>query len=132
MFKLHEKLESDLTPIGESELSLIFVLPDSEVPWVILVPKVAGIKEFHHLSSDDQVKLGREINKVSLALESCFSPDKINIGSLGNMVPQLHIHLICRFKEDRAWPGAIWGTSANTDELAIDTLTQKIQKALNL
>lgn len=115
MFKLNEKLESDLVYLSTLKLSQLFLLPDSDNPWFVLVPKVENIKEFHHLSQNEQEELLKEINLVSTFLEQEFSPDKLNIGSLGNMVPQLHIHIIARFKGDKAWPGAIWGAKAGKD-----------------
>ncbi len=116
MFKLHPQLKNDLIPIGKFSLSQLFLLPDSDNPWVVLVPEVEATKEWHHLSIEAQTSLQSEINLVSEFFEKKFTPDKINIGSLGNMVPQLHIHIIGRFKDDKAWPGAIWGTKAGSDQ----------------
>ena len=111
-FSLHKTLEKDLVFVKELTLSSLFILPDEENPWAVLVPKRPDIKEIHELSEKDQVTLMKEITLVSSAMQEEFSADKMNIGALGNMVPQLHIHIICRFKNDRAWPGAIWGTKA--------------------
>ncbi len=115
MFKLHERLEKDLIEIKNLELSKLMILPDKEVPWIILVPKRSDIKEWHELDYEDQKILLKEINLISNFLSEHFSPDKINVASLGNMVPQLHVHIIGRYKNDRAWPGAIWGVEFKDD-----------------
>ena len=113
-FSLHKTLEKDLVFVKDLSLSSLFILPDEENPWAILVPKRPDIKEIHELSEKDQMILMKEITLVSSAMQEEFSADKMNIGALGNMVPQLHIHVICRFRQDRAWPGAIWGTSSKS------------------
>ena len=68
-----------------------------------------GITEAHDLSEEDQILLMKETTYISKKLQEAFSPKKINIGALGNMVPQLHMHVICRYEDDRGWPGALWG-----------------------
>jgi len=132
MFKLHPRLEAELIYIGKSDLSQVFVLPNSDNPWVVLVPEIADIKELHHLEHKDQVKLLKEINSVSSVMEAEYTPDKINIGALGNMVPQLHIHIIARYKKDKAWPGALWGTDAGADNQKIKDYTKFFKQALDL
>lgn len=82
---------------------------DSRYPWLILVPARAGLSELHDLSSTDQTVLMGEIDRASRALVGLHEPDKINVGALGNMVPQLHVHVIARFRSDDAWPGPVWG-----------------------
>ena len=82
---------------------------DASYPWLILVPRRPGLKEFHEMAADDLTLATAELCRASRALESRFAPDKINIGALGNMVPQLHLHVIARFKDDPAWPGPVWG-----------------------
>lgn len=84
---------------------------DSNYPWLILVPKREGVREIFELSESDQQQLLRESSMVSRLLVELFSPDKINIAALGNMVPQLHIHHIARFTSDPAWPAPVWGHS---------------------
>lgn len=115
-FEIHPQLEKDLHYMKTLELSRLYLLPDSDNPWVVLVPEVSHITEWHELSEEQQLKLCREIDLMSRMLKEKFSPDKINIGALGNMVPQLHIHIIARFKDDKAWPGSIWGTEWGQDE----------------
>jgi diadenosine tetraphosphate (Ap4A) HIT family hydrolase len=120
MFNLHERLEKDLINLGKLPLSYLMLMPDSDNPWVVLVPRIENIRELHQLTTEQQHQLLEEINTVSKHMEAEFSPDKMNIGALGNMVPQLHIHIICRFKDDKAWPGAIWGSEQGRDQARIE------------
>ena len=78
-------------------------------PWLILVPAQLNLTELHDLDSADQTVMMSEITRVSQALTALYAPDKINVGALGNMVPQLHIHVIARFRADDGWPGPVWG-----------------------
>lgn len=131
-FKLHPQLEKDTTLVGEFPLCLVLLHRDSAVPWLILVPKVENLREFHHLSREQQYQFLAESQAISELLEQEFEPDKINLGALGNMVPQLHYHHIARFKNDIAWPGAIWGNTQGQwrEEKQQDELTYKIQQLL--
>ncbi|MGI4992272.1 HIT family protein [Halobacteriovorax sp. GFR7] len=122
MFKLHEVLKKDLIEIDDMKLSKVMLLPDTENPWAVIIPKREGIREIHELSWEDQVTLLEEINEVSRFLTGKYAPQKLNIGALGNMVPQLHVHIICRYENDRSWPGAIWGTKANKETYKISDL----------
>ncbi len=110
-FELHPQLAKDTTVIGHFPLCNALLHKDNAVPWVILVPKRANVKELHHLPMHDQRQFLSESQAVSQALEAIFIPDKLNMGALGNMVPQLHIHHIARFIDDVAWPGPIWGNT---------------------
>lgn len=110
-FTLHPQLQKDTDVIGEFPLCLALLIKDNAVPWVILVPKKAELKELHHLPMADQHQFLIESQIVSQMLEQCFQPDKLNLGALGNMVPQLHIHHIARFTTDIAWPGPVWGNT---------------------
>ena len=115
-FKLHPQLKKDLILLHSFKLSDVFFLPNSSTPWLILVPRIPDIKELYQLEQDDQRELLSEMNIVSKIFETEFSPDKINIASFGNMVPQLHIHIICRYKSDPAWPGSIFGVELEKDQ----------------
>ncbi len=101
-FELHPQLAKDTTVIGHFPLCVALLHKDNAVPWVILVPKRANLKELHHLPMQEQQQFLLESQAVSQALEATFRPDKLNLGALGNMVPQLHIHHIARFKDDVA------------------------------
>lgn len=132
MYKLNDRLKNDTVKLGELELCDVLYLPDAQVPWVILVPKLSNAIEWIDLSEDQQFLLTKEISLVSRIFKANFNPDKINIGALGNMVPQLHIHVIGRYKSDRSWPNAIWGTSDLTDESKITHYQDIIKKGIFL
>lgn len=126
MFKLHEKLKSGLIELAELKFCKAFLLPDSDLPWLVLVPMKNDTRELHHLEWEEQRLVLEDINKVSKILEMEFSPFKLNIGALGNMVPQLHIHIICRYENDKAWPGPAWGTAPGKDEEILKDYKNKI------
>ncbi len=106
---LHPQLEKDCIKLGNFTLCSLLLLNDSNYPWFILVPDREGIKEIHHLSKPDRQQLFTESLYLSECLEEVFQPDKLNIAALGNVVPQLHIHHIARFKTDACWPAPVWG-----------------------
>ena len=109
MVELHPQLQKDTVHIVRFELSEVYLQTDANYPWLVLVPQREGAREIHKLSPEDQQKLMKEISFVSERLEACTSADKMNVAMLGNMVPQLHIHIVARFIGDPAWPGPIWG-----------------------
>lgn len=110
-FQLHPQLSKDTTIIGHFPLCLVLLHRDNVAPWIILVPKRSEMKELHHLPMQEQQQFLIESQAISQALEAIFRPDKINLGALGNLVPQLHIHHIARHIDDMAWPGPIWGNT---------------------
>lgn len=112
MFELHPQLEKDCLVLGNFKLSTVLLVNDSNYPWLILVPRRDGIKEIFQLKPADQSQLLSESSALASTLDDYFSADKINIAALGNMVPQLHIHHIVRYKTDSAWPKPIWGAVA--------------------
>ena len=106
---LHPQLEKDCFVIGRLPLSLLLLINDANYPWFILVPQREDITEIHQLSDKDQQQLMRESSQLAAVIEKAFNADKINVAALGNMVPQLHIHHIVRYKSDPAWPAPVWG-----------------------
>lgn len=110
-FTLHPKLAADTIAIADLKLSRLLLANDSNYPWTILVPRRNDIKEAFKLSAGDQQQLLQESNELCGLLENLFTPDKLNIAALGNMVPQLHIHHIARFTSDVAWPAPVWGAT---------------------
>lgn len=110
-FTLNQKLKEDTAEVTRLGLSLVLLVNDRSVPWLILVPRRSNVREIYGLSMEDRAVLIEEIALASKIITGRYNPDKINIGSLGNIVPQLHIHVIGRFKNDRAWPGPIWGSA---------------------
>ncbi|MDB2447459.1 HIT family protein [bacterium] len=127
-FKLHETLEKDLVEIGKLGLCSLYMLPDSDNPWAVIVPELEAVREMHELSESDQITLMKEITRVSSFMQAEFKADKMNVGALGNMVPQLHIHIICRFEGDKAWPGAIWGSKLGQDKEMISAIENTLKK----
>lgn len=112
MFILHPKLAQDTFLVGEFPLSTCRLMNDCQFPWLILVPRVAGVKELYELSASDQAQFLRESSWLSSQLAKTFLADKMNIAALGNQVPQLHFHHIVRYHNDIAWPNPVWGTPA--------------------
>lgn len=109
MIKLHPQLEKDCIVLGEFNLCTLLLLNDSNYPWFILLPKRENVTEIYRLSQPDQQQLSEESAFFCQCLEDLFQPDKLNIAALGNVVPQLHIHHIARFKTDASWPAPVWG-----------------------
>ena len=110
-FELHPRLAADCIRVGRLPLSMLLLLNDSRYPWFILVPQRAGIGEVFQLPVAEQHQLWRESAQLARNIKQSFHADKINIGVLGNLVPQLHVHHIGRFSSDPAWPGPVWGHS---------------------
>lgn len=111
MFELDPRLASDTHLILELDLCSARLLDDARYPWVILVPRVANLIEFHDLDPAERAQLQAESDAVSGLLITLFQPTVLNVGKLGNIVRQLHIHHIARFENDPAWPGPVWGHS---------------------
>ncbi|MBT6538604.1 MAG: HIT domain-containing protein [Francisellaceae bacterium] len=110
VFLLDQKLQADCIKLGELKLSRLLLMNDSQYPWLILVPRcTTAIHEVHELNDSDRRSLMDESNRVALALQEIYKPDKLNIAAIGNIVSQLHIHHVARFKNDIAWPAPVWG-----------------------
>jgi diadenosine tetraphosphate (Ap4A) HIT family hydrolase len=108
-WSLHPQLERDTVLVGELALSRILAMNDSNYPWLVLVPRRAGIVEIIDLDEPTRTALMAEIAQVSAALKSLTRCDKLNVAAIGNMVPQLHVHVVARRKDDPAWPRPVWG-----------------------
>ena len=109
MATIHPQLMQDCQLLGNFTLCHLLLMRDANYPWCILVPDRDDISEIHQLSETDQQQLFRESSLLSVAMESAFSPDKLNIAALGNVVPQLHLHHVARYRTDAAWPAPVWG-----------------------
>jgi len=109
MFELHPRLNEDCITIGFFPLCRLLLMNDCNYPWLILVPQREGVREIFELSDADQKQLLSESSQLSRIIADHFNADKINVAALGNMVPQLHLHHICRFETDPAWPAPVWG-----------------------
>ena len=106
---LDTRLKADTYQLGEFDGSLLLLSKNALFPWFILVPATQEI-EFHKLGTEQQSNTQQQINAVARFIETHFSPDKINVAMIGNIVSQLHIHIIGRYKNDACWPGVVWGT----------------------
>ena len=109
MFQLDQRLQDDCIFIGNFELSQLLLMNDSTYPWFILVPQRVRIEEIYQLSETDQQQLWRESTTLARWMAQEFRFDKLNIGALGNVVRQLHLHHVGRCTTDPTWPAPVWG-----------------------
>ncbi|WNK01259.1 HIT family protein [Thalassospiraceae bacterium LMO-JJ14] len=109
MFQLHPVLENDSLAILETDTLLVRLIDDARFPWALIVPKIAGVTELHELSDAHYIEAMEMARKLGAVLKSAFHADKINTAAIGNMVAQLHIHVVARTVGDPAWPGPVWG-----------------------
>ena len=112
-FILDDRLAKDTIHLLEFPLCRFLLMNDRRYPWLILVPRYNDLSEIHDLRDKDQSTLISEVTATTRALEKLFQPEKINVAALGNLVSQLHIHVIARFEEDEAWPNPVWGIGKN-------------------
>ncbi|GAA5075872.1 HIT family protein [Lysobacter panacisoli] len=110
-WQLHPQLAQDTHPVAHFALSELRLMDDANHPWLILVPRVAEAIELIDLDEAQQATLLHEINAACHALRAAFEPHKLNVAALGNVVSQLHVHVIARFPDDIAWPRPVWGTA---------------------
>lgn len=108
-FTLDPMLAKDTLPLAALALSDLRLMNDARFPWLILVPRRPGMAELIDLDAADRIVLMDEIAAISRALQAATACEKLNVAALGNMVRQLHIHVIARFSSDPAWPGPVWG-----------------------
>ncbi len=109
MFELHPRLLQDCLPLGRFPLCRLLLMNERRYPWFILVPERPAIREIYQLSEADQQQLLRESSTLARSLVERFQADKLNIAAIGNLVPQLHVHHIVRYRCDPAWPTPVWG-----------------------
>jgi diadenosine tetraphosphate (Ap4A) HIT family hydrolase len=108
-FDLHPTLKNDTIFIGSLEIADVLLMNDNRYPWIILVPRIADVSDITQLDNEIRDKFNEEINHVAKAMKHHFKPDRMNIAMLGNIVPQLHCHIIARFETDFAWAKPVWG-----------------------
>lgn len=108
-FELAPELKRDCIELADWPLCKVLLLNDSQYPWFVLVPRVVGARDIIDLDEEQQQVFWQESAKLSKLLRVVFTPDKLNVAALGNMVPQLHVHHIARYKHDVAWPKPVWG-----------------------
>jgi diadenosine tetraphosphate (Ap4A) HIT family hydrolase len=130
VIEIHPRLLADTISLVQLTLCEVRLMRDSENPWLVLIPNRADVSEWHELSAPSRQQLSDEIAHCSEVLSSLFKPKKINVGMLGNIVPQFHVHVIARFERDRAWPGPIWGTKAAKEYTEDSALIKKLRESL--
>ena len=129
-FKIDNKFLKSSHHIIELKLCSIRLNDNSKFPWIILIPKRNKITDMSDLNSKDQILLMKEIVHVSKIMKKLFKTSKLNIEKIGNMVPQLHIHVIARSKKDSSWPLSVWVVKGkNYTETALIIMMQKVRKA---
>jgi diadenosine tetraphosphate (Ap4A) HIT family hydrolase len=111
-FALDERLKRDTFLVGDMPLSRILLMNDKRWPWLILVPRREGVVELTDLDAGDRTQLIEEAARVSRFLKAQATTRKVNLGALGNVVRQFHLHVIARSLGDPAWPGPVWGSGA--------------------
>jgi len=126
-FELHPRLAADTFVIGELALCRLLLMNDCRYPWLILVPRREALRDFDDVPMADKPAFHREIDFASAVLRHETRASKLNIGALGNMVPQLHVHVVARFEGDEAWPGPVWGFGV-AKPYAADAATQLIAR----
>ena len=124
--QLHPQLANDTVPVIELALCEVRLMDDANHPWLVLVPRVADMVEIIDLDTAQRTQLAAEVDAACRALKTLFKPDKLNVAALGNLVPQLHVHVIARYRSDIAWPRPVWG-AANAKPYAPEQLVERIQ-----
>ena len=109
MFVLDSRLQQDTLLLGDYPLCSLLLMNDAQYPWFILVPRREAVSELFQLDAADQLQLWQETNRLAEVLKDCFAADKMNVATLGNVVSQLHMHVIVRRRNDVAWPAPVWG-----------------------
>lgn len=131
-FALDPRLAADTLVLADLPLCRVCLMNDTRFAWLILVPRRHGMSEIDQLTAADQTVLWSEVNRATAALRACTTVDKINVGALGNIVRQLHVHVVARRDGDAAWPGPVWGSGpaqAYAPEQG-DALSQRLIEAL--
>lgn len=133
MFVLDPRLQQDCLVLGDFPLCRLLLSKDANYPWFILVPRQADVSELFDLTAADQQQLWQETTCLANSLKQEFAADKMNVATLGNVVSQLHMHVIARHRNDAAWPAPVWGKVAAAEyrEEQLAQLRQRLRSALN-
>jgi diadenosine tetraphosphate (Ap4A) HIT family hydrolase len=113
-FALHPQLAADTLPAGELALCTVRLMNDSRFPWLILVPRRPNLAEIYDLTAPERAQLIEEMAAVARALDEATGAHKMNVAALGNIVSQLHVHIVARLEGDPAWPAPVWGAGEPT------------------
>lgn len=128
LFKLDSRIATTCFELGEWPLSQVVLKNNANYPWLILIPRIENIQEIDQLPQASRYQLMDEISQLSSIVRAYFKPDKINIGSLGNMVSQLHVHVIGRFTTDNQWPYGVWQQSEVEKPYEVEALQVLIKQ----
>jgi diadenosine tetraphosphate (Ap4A) HIT family hydrolase len=131
-FELHPRLTADSFAIGDLPLCRVLLNNDARFPWCILVPRLAGLRDLHDVPASERLQLFAEIEQVSTTLQALGPTDKMNVAALGNMVLQLHVHVIARRTSDAAWPQPVWNAGAAQPYPAPPALIEQIAARLGI
>jgi diadenosine tetraphosphate (Ap4A) HIT family hydrolase len=124
-FALHPRLAEDTVFVADWVLSRVLLMNDRRYWWLILVPRRPALMELHEVGPTDRLALMEEVARAGAVLKTVAGAAKINTGALGNLVPQLHVHVVARAPGDPAWPGPVWGQSP-AEPYAADALSQRL------
>lgn len=127
-FVLDKRLEGDSVPLAELPLSAVRLMNERSWPWLILVPRRPGLVDLIDLDRDGRAALMEEIARAAEALRALYRPDKLNVAALGNVVPQLHVHVIARFRSDPAWPRPIWNVKPGLEPYEPAALSKEVAR----
>lgn len=132
MFELDKRLQQDTCWLADLPLCRVLLMNDARYPWLILVPRVAEVSELFDLDESQQQQLWDESRLVSQAMARQFKADKMNLATLGNVVRQLHMHLVVRMEGDESWPAPVWGRGTATayTEQQLETMREQMLQAL--
>ena len=131
-FEIHARLEADSVAVVDWPLCRVRLMNDRTFPWLLLVPARVALTELHDLDAADGGILMAEICRASQVLSGLYRPDKINVGAIGNIVPQLHVHVVARFRGDAAWPKPPWGAVPAAPYFAseLERVLERLRRAL--
>jgi len=135
MFTLHPQLATDCVVVGDYPICRILLNRQfAQFPWLILVPKRVAMRELSDLPEQDYLPVMEEVRAAHDALLDLTGADKMNVGAIGNMVPQLHIHVIARFREDSCWPKPVWGHAEAQpySDAALAAMLEQVREALDV
>ena len=132
MFVLDERLQQDTVTLGNFPLCRLLLMNDASYPWFILVPRREEVSELFQLDPADQQLLWREATALAEIVKDTFGADKMNVATLGNVVSQLHVHVIARRRDDAAWPAPVWGFQSTKPygEAQLTGIRQKLKLVL--
>lgn len=133
-WSMHPQLVADTHSVGDLPLSRVLIIKDANFPWIILVPRRDSVSEILDLPAAEQAQLMEEIARAGTALKTITECHKLNVAALGNVVPQLHVHVIARNKSDPAWPHPVWGRlkPKSYDRATLDRFAVLLGEALGL